>query len=310
MRDFERARHMPGLEDSVYAYIVWNLGMLNRDEERWATAVMYFEEYATMSGGDAEEAQPLIDECRAGTRGDAESVAARGEVPLATDADLTTSEGADAASATWDHATALAQQGRYRQAIILYEQLREQSSDQFVGDVQASAEYNIGIANQQLGRHEAAILCFQRYLRMETDEAELAVARERLRASRSAVGALSPTGQAQMLYRSMHEAKEAGDWATVLRFCELVVDLDVGEDIRNPALWNMAIAYWHLGRSAMARFTLEQYCAAEPDDEEAAAELVRLNERIARGEVPSPPASTAAGTEPVEMAAPEPVSAS
>jgi outer membrane protein assembly factor BamD (BamD/ComL family) len=63
---FERVRQTPGMSDEVRSACLYNIGRANLRLNRFATAIVYLEEYLTMPGADIEDAQVHLREARGG----------------------------------------------------------------------------------------------------------------------------------------------------------------------------------------------------------------------------------------------------
>lgn len=271
-QSFERARQTPGLTTDTHGAILYDLALCNMRLERWATAVMYLEQYLSISGADREAGEAQLELARAGTSGDASDISEREGIPAeAADAD----PGSQIAHLRqiWEAAGAQFVAGRFRQSIILFEKARQLSDGQF----ESEAVYNIGKANLRLRRFSTAIIYFEQAHDLATSDEDRADVHELLNEARRSAGALTGQEQAQMMYGLAQEAHSAGDYEAALRrFRELLSVRGVAPDILNVTYYNLASLYLQLGQSEQARHYIDLYLAASPDD----ADGLELRRRI------------------------------
>lgn len=263
IRHFERARQVPTLDAEIYTQLIWNLAMCNFQLERYATAVYYYEMYLSRGVSEADRlaAEGYLEQARTGTADDAERILEREDasIPAAT-GDAT----ADAAraEALFDQAVALYMDSQYRQAIIIFEQVREMPD--IAEAVRRDVTFNIARCNMRLRRAATAIPYLEEYLRMPGASRAEAVAL--LTESQEAAGAMTSGEQAQMVYRLANEAYIAGDYREAERLFQLIlsnpsVDTTAMTDIR----YNLGMALLRQGRHADALPHFQAYAAEHPD---------------------------------------------
>jgi outer membrane protein assembly factor BamD (BamD/ComL family) len=272
---FERARQVPTLDAETYTRLIWNLAMCNFRLERFATAVFYFEQYLSrgVSEADRVAAENYLNQARAGTAGDAERILER------EDADVPAATGDAAADATraralFDQAATLYEAGQYRQAIIIFEQLREMPD--MPEEVRRDTIFNIARCNMRLNRFATAIPYLEQYLQMPGASRAEAVAL--LTESQEAAGALTSAEQARLIYRLATEAYRASQYREAERLFQLM--------LANPSLetssmadirYNLGMALLRQGRHADALPHFQAYAAEHP-------EAADVQERIAECE--------------------------
>jgi outer membrane protein assembly factor BamD (BamD/ComL family) len=155
---------------------LYNIGQANLRLRRFATAILYFEEYLTMPGADRQGGEAGLAQAQqgAGVPG--------AEIPTA-EAPLSMEQTRE----MFDEAVELYGNRQYRRAIIRFERVRQQPD---IGeDVRRDCLYNIGQANLRLRRFATAIPYFEEYLTMpgadrEGGEAGLAQAQQGLSRTR------------------------------------------------------------------------------------------------------------------------------
>ncbi|HLV35748.1 MAG TPA: tetratricopeptide repeat protein [Spirillospora sp.] len=275
----ERARQIPGLDADIYTTLLYNLGVCNLRLERFATAVNYFEQYLARPGADAEEVEPLLEQARQGTAADAETIMNRQGGSLPPPSSDPAAQ-ADSARTLFEQAAALYEAGQYRQAIIIFEQVREMEITDNAEAIRAACLFNIGRCNVRLGRHATAIIYLEQYIDVAPSEADRQEAEAMLVEAQENAGALTSVEQAQMMFRMADRAYSAGDYATALhRFNTLLGIRGLDETTRSQIEYNIGMCYIRLGRAAEARPYLERYLAAHPDDSEAQARLDEITQQ-------------------------------
>ena len=260
---FERARQVPTLDAETYTMLMWNLAICNFRLERFATAVFYFEQYlgAGISEADRIAAENYLQQARAGTAEDADRILERedADIPAATgDAAADTAR----ASALFDQAASLYMDGQYRQAIIIFEQVREMPD--VSEEVRRDVIFNIARCNIRLRRAATAIPYLEQYLHMPGASRAEAVAL--LTESQEEAGAMTSTEQARMIYSLANEAYMAGEYREAERLFQLIlsnpsVDTSSMADIR----YNLGMAQLRQGRHADALSHFQAYAAEHPD---------------------------------------------
>lgn len=289
---FERARQVPSLGDDIYRDLIWNLAVANSRLERFATAVFYLEQYLTMgiSEADRTAAESLLQQMRAGTASDAERILDRegADVPAATgDAEADTAR----AEELFNQAASLFGRGQFRQALIIFEQVREMSD--MPEEVRRDIIFNIARCNMELHRAAAAIPYLEEYLRMPGASRAEAVAL--LTQSQEAAGAMTSTEQARLVFRLADEAFRAGQHSEAERLFRILLNNPVLEpgalaDIH----YNLGEALFALGRFEEALSEFQTYAAQNPDNAEVQARIEECQSRIGGAVPESEPAAEAA----------------
>jgi tetratricopeptide (TPR) repeat protein len=275
---FERARQVPSLGDEVYRDLIWNLAVANSELERFASAVFYLEQYLTMgiSEADRTAAESMLQEMRAGTAEDAEGILERegADVPAATgDAAADTAR----AEQLYTQAFSLFAEGQFRQALIIFEQVREMPD--MSEDIRRDTIFNIARCNMELRRAATAIPCLEEYLRMPGASHAEAIAL--LTESQEAAGAMTSTEQARLVYRLADEAYNAGQHREAERLFRIilnnpVLDANTLADIH----YNLGETLFLQGRYDEALTEFQAYTALHPDDAEVLARIEECQRRI------------------------------
>jgi tetratricopeptide (TPR) repeat protein len=143
---FERVRQTPGVPAEVRRDSLYNIGMANLRLGRFATAVIYFEEYLRAEGANVEDGHARLAEAQRGA-----GVPAAGE------------PSPDRLRQLFEQAAGFFQAGQYRQAIITFERVRQTAG--VPAEVRRDSVYNIGMANLRLSRFATALIYFEEYLR-------------------------------------------------------------------------------------------------------------------------------------------------
>jgi tetratricopeptide (TPR) repeat protein len=275
---FERARQVPTLAPRVYARIILNLGMCNFRLQRFATAIHYLEQAQTMDISEEQLAnvEATLEQARAGTSADAERILDRedADIPAAT-GDAAGDEAR--AQALFQQADELFTAGQFRQALILFEQVREMESQP--EHVRNTMIFNIAECNLRLGRAATAISYLEDYLR--TPGANRSRVIELLTASQEAAGTLTSDEQMQMVFRLGREAHNAGQYADAVRLYQLVID--------NPAVearvaaemhYNLGLSLFEMGRYEEALTHFQEYAAFNPAHAEVQAHIAECESHI------------------------------
>ncbi len=266
----ERVRQAELLGPDNLAPLLYNMGMANLKLERYATATLYFERYldSDLSESDREDGEERLAEARAGVSGDVDAISSPGSV------ESPAAEGSEQADAEARQQFARAERsfaaGRYRQAIILMEDLRHHPS--ITGENEGRLLYNIGLSNLRLERYATAILYFERYLESEgADESagqrHLELAQRRAGATRPAepgqdepTAAVDSIEEARRLLDRSFELYDRGRYARAIILMERVRQAELlGPDNLAPLLYNMGMANLKLERYATATLYFERY---------------------------------------------------
>ncbi len=276
----ERARQIPGLSDDTYSTLLFDLGISNLRLERFATAVTYFEQYLERPGANREEVEPLLEQARQGTATDAETILERegGSLPApSSDPDAQT----DAARTLFEQAAALYAAGQYRQAIIIFEQVREMEISEGGEEIHTACNFNIGRSNFRLRRYSTAIIYLEQYIDNAPSAADRDEAQSMLTEAQEHAGALTSLEQASMMMRLGDQAYQAGEYATALqRFKTLLEVRGLDEDTRSQIQYNVGMCYFRLGRPEDARGAFSAYLATHPGDSEAQARLDEVMQQL------------------------------
>ena len=276
----ERARQVPGLSDDTYSTLLYDLGVCNLRLERFATAVTYFEQYLEQPGANAEEVEPLLEQARTGTAGDAERIMSRegGELPPeSADAE----EQTVAARTLFEQASALYSEGQYRQAIIIFEQVREMEITEGGEEIHTAVLFNIGRCNFRLRRFSTAIIYLEQYIDRAPSEADRDEAQEMLTEAQEEAGTLTSQEQGEMMLRLANEAYEAGEYASALQRFKTLLELrGLNEEAQSQIEYNLGMCYFRLGRLADARAAIERYLADHPGDSEAQSRLDEIVQQM------------------------------
>lgn len=275
---FERARQVPSLSDDIYRDLIWNLAVANSRLERFATSVFYLEQYLTMgiSEADRTAAESLLQQMRAGTAEDADRILERegADIPAATgDAAADTARAAE----LYTQAFSLYDTGQYRQALIIFEQVREMPD--VSEEIRRDTIFNIARCNMQLRRAATAIPYLEEYLRMPGASRSEAVAL--LTESQEAAGAMTSAEQARLVYRLADEAYTAGQHREAERLFRLLLNNPVLEpNVLADIHYNLGASLFHLARYEEALTEFQAYAAAHPDDAEVQTRIEECQQRI------------------------------
>ncbi|MCL4486540.1 MAG: tetratricopeptide repeat protein [Chloroflexi bacterium] len=311
IRDFERARQMPGLSDSINNMLLYNIGMCDLQLNRFNTAISYFEQYLAASGiseSDQAEARQRLAEARRGAGIPADlgpaspSTGAGGTRSEAAGANSTTQE---EARATFERATQQYAAGDFNGAIESFETVQQAMGLQAGASLFYNIFYNIGMCNLKLRRYHAAVNNFEDYLAGDGLSAQdRAEARERLNEGRrgaglpaetgpeegsgGATGAASPEARARGLFERGSQHFSAGAYRDAIRAFERVRHLPgLSEAHQAALLYNIGMCNLRLNRFSTAITYFERYLATSglsaSDIEEARA---RLSEARRRAGVP------------------------
>jgi tetratricopeptide (TPR) repeat protein len=156
------------------------------------------------------------------------------------------------------------QAGRYEEAMVLFEQARNNT---FVAEhLQVKAVVNLGLCNKRLGRYATALRCFETYLGLPGAKATKGVylanqMRRKLGLSPSKAGkAVMPEQRAKKLLRAANKlARRRKYRQAIISYERLVHQPGVGEAVTTPATINIGICNYRLGRYATANLYFQQY---------------------------------------------------
>ncbi len=276
---FERARQVPGLEENIYHDILFNIGRCNLELERYATAVMYFEEYLERGGTDTERVEPLLQQARAATGQDAETILNREGAAIPPETDDPAAN-VNRATALYDQASDLYQRHQYRQAIIIFEQLREMQNVEGVEDIHRTTLFNIARCNLRLRRYATAIIYLEEYLEDAEDAQDRAQVFDLLIEAQENAGAMTTREQVGFLLRLCEDAYENNEFETIIRLSEVIQQMSIDDaELATNVHYNIGLAYHRLGRHAEAVPHLRRYVETHPGDQEAAQILAEAEER-------------------------------
>lgn len=182
---FERVRQTPGLPVGFYRSSVFNIGQANLRLSRFATAIVYFELYLSLEGADVELGTRRLAEAQrgAGIPVSAEAPDKEGQ-PDAAQPPTAPAVPLDRVRKLFDNAMQQHEKGRYRQAIIAFERIRQMRG--LPTSFYTHALFNIGQANLRLSRFATAIIYFEQYVRAEGADVE--VGRRRLAEAQRGAG--------------------------------------------------------------------------------------------------------------------------
>lgn len=264
---FERARQVPGLDETIRVQILYNIGLCNLNLERYATAIRYFEEYLASpmvsEPEDRAEARQRIDQARRGA-GVVEEETGR--------------EYQEQIEVMWNKAINFYIHGNFRQAIILFTKIRQLPG--VSEEIISACMYNIGRANFRSGRYATAIPYFEEYIAnplvSEEDRAgaltQLAEARRR--AGIPAEEQEANLEQAQELFDLSAQFYRDGEWAQAIVYFErLWLIPGLSEEDRSTCAYNIGVCCLNLGRFRAAIAYFESYIRnpAVSDDDRAVA---------------------------------------
>jgi tetratricopeptide (TPR) repeat protein len=276
----ERARQIPGLSDNIHLALLYNLGVCNLRLQRFATAVTYFEECLTRPGANPAEIEPLLEQARRGTAGDAANIMGRAGGSLPAPSSDPTAQ-ADAARTLFQQAAALYAAGQYRQAIIIFEQLRTMELTDNAESIRSTSLFNIAQCNIHLGRHATAIIYLEQYLDTATDDTDRQRVETLLAETQRHAGTLTSSDQARMMFRMAAQSYQADDYATALQHFQTLLTLrGLDDNTRSQIEYNIGLCYLRLGRYAEAQAYFQRYLSTHPDDSAARARLDEVRQHL------------------------------
>ncbi len=153
---FERVRQTPGVPESSQANCLWNIGLLNLEMRRFATAISYLEQWLDTGQGTAEDA--------AGA--DRLLVRAREGAGIAVEP-----EDEAHAETLFNRGNEYLEAGEYGTAITFYESARTAPGrSRSIGN----CLWNIALAYERLGKPQIARRYIRQYVQTEEADAEAA----------------------------------------------------------------------------------------------------------------------------------------
>ena len=262
---FERARQVPGLSDEVNRDILFNMGRANLNLERFATAINYLEQYREMDGADTAGADELLNQAREGTEADAERILERegASIPSETDENAQ-----DRARALFDEAIALYERQQYRQAVIIFQQVREAGGADNP-DVERDMLFNIARCNMHLRRYATAINYLERYLDMDGASVD-----EAMTMLREVQGDAGVTAIFSRLFGIGRDAYQAGNHDDAIHIFTVLLEIEsLNDDERAQLHYNLGQAFFEQGSYDQAIPHYQAYLAVHPDSAEAQTRL-------------------------------------
>jgi len=268
---FERARQAPGLSAEIYGSVVYNIVACNLKLKRYTTAIVYLEQYLTMPGADVPLAERYLRAARRLAARDAERILTRegANIPPASDNPETERQ---RAQALFDQAHRIYLEGQYRQAIIIWEQVREIETYPEAPGVQRNCLYNIARANLHLHRYATAITYLEQYMKNEGARAEEVLSL--LNEAREAVDASMTAEQSRFLFNLAQEAFEKSQYELAARLFEQVLTAPgLDTNARSQIHYDVGEALLRLGKFAEAAEHFRAYLQSYPNDHKAQEKL-------------------------------------
>jgi tetratricopeptide (TPR) repeat protein len=271
---FERIRQLPGISEEWRRDSLWNIGRCNLKLKRYATAIIYLEEYVTMPGAAVMEAEPLLREAKRGAGVPVEGVgtgraAAAGGVM-------------DQAKAVFREGVSLYRQGRFRAAIIRFERLRQMQG--LPASVPRACLFNIGRCNLRLRRYATAIVYLEKYL--STPGADRGAGETLLGEARQGAGAPAQADtqvsedQLKQMFMEAQDLYLAGQFRRAIIIFERMRQAPgFPEEWRREWLWNIGRCNLKLKRYATAIIYLEEFLAMPGTGVEEGEALLREAKR-------------------------------
>ena len=255
---FEGIRQTPGATDSLKIACLWNIGQAHLRLQRFATAIIYFEDYIAAGGSNLDGASRNIEKA-------AEEGGVRApKLSLEQQQSLS------------DAAAALYASGRYAEAIIQFERLRQAPGTS--EEAKLLWLWNIASSHWKLGRLQTAIAYFEKYIAdggPDIDGAAKSIAKLREMAGAS-LPAVSRDEQ-QSLVDAAAELYKSGKFAeAIVQYERLRQSPGVLDETKLICLWNIASSHWKLGRFERAIAYFEKYISEGGPDVDAAAKSIAI----------------------------------
>jgi tetratricopeptide (TPR) repeat protein len=147
-------------------------------------------------------------------------------------------------------------------------------------EIQRAVMFNIARCDMRLRRYATAIIYLEEYLDDAESEEERAEVFDMLIEAQEEAGALNSREQVQFLYRLSQEAYDNGEYESVIRLSEAMVNIaGVDQELDSSIHYNIGLSFYRLGRYAEAVPHLRRYVQEHPGDQEAAQLLSESEER-------------------------------